>query len=138
MGDFAVAHQPVITILPDGTNLNVTAVVSDDRRSVRLQLVPFFSQVTDIETFTFDGSTTTDVSTNSVLDDLLDVVDGGLGADLSDDEIQTTTQGITVQLPVLSFTTVSTVVSVPDGGTCLLYTSPSPRDRQKSRMPSSA
>ena len=31
----------------------------------------------------------------------------------------------------------------PDGeavvtGTCLLYTSPSPRDRQKSRMPSSA
>ena len=24
------------------------------------------------------------------------------------------------------------------GGTCLLYTSPSPRDRQKSRMPSSA
>ena len=25
-----------------------------------------------------------------------------------------------------------------DSGTCLLYTSPSPRDRQKSRMPSSA
>ena len=25
-----------------------------------------------------------------------------------------------------------------DGTTCLLYTSPSPRDRQKSRMPSSA
>ena len=27
---------------------------------------------------------------------------------------------------------------LPKGGTCLLYTSPSPRDRQKSRMPSSA
>ena len=27
---------------------------------------------------------------------------------------------------------------VIDPGTCLLYTSPSPRDRQKSRMPSSA
>ena len=26
----------------------------------------------------------------------------------------------------------------PDGVCCLLYTSPSPRDRQKSRMPSSA
>ena len=26
----------------------------------------------------------------------------------------------------------------PDFRTCLLYTSPSPRDRQKSRMPSSA
>ena len=28
--------------------------------------------------------------------------------------------------------------AVLDAGTCLLYTSPSPRDRQKSRMPSSA
>ena len=27
---------------------------------------------------------------------------------------------------------------IPDSHTCLLYTSPSPRDRQKSRMPSSA
>ena len=27
---------------------------------------------------------------------------------------------------------------LPGVGTCLLYTSPSPRDRQKSRMPSSA
>ena len=26
----------------------------------------------------------------------------------------------------------------PDGGTCLLYTSPSPRDTERSRMPSSA
>ena len=30
------------------------------------------------------------------------------------------------------------VVLVPGGGTCLLYTSPSPRDRTRSRMPSSA
>ena len=29
-------------------------------------------------------------------------------------------------------------LEVAQGGTCLLYTSPSPRDRQKSRMPSSA
>lgn len=120
VGDFAVAHQPVITILPDGTNLNVTAVVSDDRRFVRLQLVPFFSQVTEVETFTFDGSTTTERTTNSVLDDLLDAVDGGANADSGDEEIVTTTQGITVQLPVLSFTSVNTVVSVPDGGTVLM------------------
>ena len=118
VGDFAVAHQPVITILPDGTNLNVTAVVSDDRRFVRLQLVPFFSQVTDVETFTFDGSTTTEQTTNSVLDNLLDAVDGT--ADLADEELETTTEGITVQLPVLSVTSINTVVSVPDGGTVLL------------------
>ena len=30
------------------------------------------------------------------------------------------------------------VQELPDIVTCLLYTSPSPRDRQKSRMPSSA
>ena len=32
----------------------------------------------------------------------------------------TTTSGITLQLPVISVTNVSTVVSVPDGGTVLL------------------
>ena len=31
-----------------------------------------------------------------------------------------------------------TAVIMVRGGVCLLYTSPSPRDRQKSRMPSSA
>ena len=31
-----------------------------------------------------------------------------------------------------------TATVVDRAGTCLLYTSPSPRDRQKSRMPSSA
>ena len=44
-------------------------------------------------------------------------------------------------------TTEAVVASIPEpenneqpgmGGICLLYTSPSPRDRQKSRMPSSA
>jgi general secretion pathway protein D len=119
VGDFAVAHQPIITILPDGTNLNVTAVVSDDRRFVRLQLVPFFTQVTDVDTFTFDGSTTTSQTSNSVLDNLLDAVDGGTRQ--QDEDSQTvTTQGITVQLPVLSTTSVNTVVSVPDGGTVLM------------------
>ena len=30
------------------------------------------------------------------------------------------------------------ILTAAEGGSCLLYTSPSPRDRQKSRMPSSA
>ena len=29
-------------------------------------------------------------------------------------------------------------IIIPESNSCLLYTSPSPRDRQKSRMPSSA
>ncbi len=119
VGDFAVAQQPVITLLPDGTNLNVQAVVSDDRRFVRLSLVPFFSQVTDVDEFTFDGSSTTERTTNSVLDTLLDAVDLN-GGDTADEELQTTVQGVTIQQPVISITTVSTVVSVPDGGTVLM------------------
>ena len=44
---------------------------------------------------------------------------------------------------VISFADVGHISSVVLGGlirasSCLLYTSPSPRDRQKSRMPSSA
>lgn len=116
VGDFAVAHQPVITILPDGTNLNVSAVVSNDRRSVRMTLVPQFTQIGDVQTFTFSGSQSTEVATNSLLDDLLDIAT----PDVSDDEVAVTTQGVTVQLPVIATTSVSTVVSVPDGGTILL------------------
>jgi len=116
VGDFAVAHQPVITILPDGTNLNVSAVVSNDRRSVRMTLVPQFTQIGDVQTFTFSGSQSTEVSTNSLLDDLLDIAN----PDDSDDEARVTTQGVTVQLPIIATTSVSTVVSVPDGGTILL------------------
>ena len=120
VGDFAVGQQPIITLIPDGTNLSVQATVSEDRRFVRLNLSPFFSEITDVQTFTFDGSTSTERSTDSVLDDLLDLVDGGTGADDDDDELVTETSGVTVQQPVVAFTSVNTVVSVPDGGTVLM------------------
>ena len=119
VGDFAVAHQPIITILPDGTNLNVTATVSSDRRSVSMSLVPFFSEVVEVQTFTFTGTTRTERSTNSLLDDLLDNLDPTT-ADEGLDEIQTVSEGVTIQLPVLATTSVNTVVSVPDGGTILM------------------
>src|SRR5678809_669207 len=46
-------------------------------------------------------------------------------------------QDATAQMALLQFMTCGRdKVAVPS--TCLLYTSPSPRDRQKSRMPSSA
>ena len=118
VGDFAVAHQPVITLLPDGTNMNVQAVVSADRQFVRLRLVPYFTQVTEVSEFTFNGSQEIERTTDSILDDLFDIVDGT--PDGGDEELLTSTTGITVQLPVLSSTNVSTVVSVPDGGTVLL------------------
>ena len=47
--------------------------------------------------------------------------------------------GVIVDFDLVDNGVYSTVtITALDGLTCLLYTSPSPRDRQKSRMPSSA
>ena len=122
VGDFAVAQQPIITLLPEGASLNVQAVVSNDRKSVRLTLVPFFSEIRNVDTFTFDGSVTTQRATDeNLIDDLLGAVAGvDPDPDANTTELTTTTEGVTIQLPTLGFTSVSTVVSVPDGGTVLL------------------
>lgn len=112
VGDFAAAHQPVVTVLSEGTSLSVQAVVSADRRFVRLTLVPFFTKIGNVETFTFSGKTTSNTGTTTVdpTDPTKKIVNGA----------QTTSEGTTVQLPSLAVTTVSTTVSVPDGGTVLL------------------
>jgi general secretion pathway protein D len=112
VGDFAAAQQPVIVVLNEGTTLNVQAVVSSDRRFCRLTLVPFFSRIGNVDTFTFEGTTTSDSGT---------VVTDPEGEATDDrDNVTETTQGTTVQLPTFIYTTVSTTVSVPDGGTVLL------------------
>ncbi len=49
----AAGYQPVITTLPEGTNMIATAVVSADRRYVRISVVPLFSSIGDVETFNF-------------------------------------------------------------------------------------
>ena len=63
VGDFAVGQMPVIVVLNEGTSLSVQAVVSSDRRFTRLTLVPFFSQVGQVDEFTFSGTTTTNSGT---------------------------------------------------------------------------
>ena len=50
----------------------------------------------------------------------------------------TTTNEITGTGYVAGGKTLTNVAPTSSGSVCLLYTSPSPRDRQKSRMPSSA
>ncbi|MCY2992662.1 MAG: general secretion pathway protein GspD [Planctomycetota bacterium] len=112
VGDFAAAHQPVVVVLNEGTSLSVQAVVSPDRRFVRLTLIPFFSSIGDVSTFTFSGRTTSDTGTTAVdpSDPTKKVQNGA----------QRVIEGTTVQLPTFNFTTVSTTVSVPDGGTVLL------------------
>jgi general secretion pathway protein D len=75
---------------------------------VRLTLVPFFSQIGEVEEFTFTGKKST--------------IRGDQDNDpnTDDEDIITIEEGTTVQLPTFAFTTVTTTVSVPDGGTVLL------------------
>jgi general secretion pathway protein D len=116
VGDFAAAQQPVIVVLSEGTFLTVQAVVSANRQYVRLTVVPFFSTIGHVDTFTFQGTkTTTKGSTSS------SNTGGNNGTTAANGNNETTTtEGITLQLPTFSFVSVSTTVSVPDGGTVLL------------------
>ena len=116
VGDFAAAQAPVIVVLAEGTTLSVQAVVSPDRRYVRLTLVPFFSEIRDVNEFTFEGSRT---STDDRTDSNEETAAGGT-ASSSSNNASSFTQGTTIQLPTFAFTTVTTTVSVPDGGTVLL------------------
>lgn len=112
VGDFAVAQQPVVVVLSEGTQLNVQAVVSDDKRFVRLTLNPTFTQINDVDTFTFEGSRRTTTSDETV--------DPATGEVTNQQGSQDVIVGTTVQQPVFANTSVSTTVSVPDGGTILL------------------
>ncbi|CAN5911389.1 hypothetical protein BH23PLA1_BH23PLA1_31280 [soil metagenome] len=94
----AVAFQPVIEQIPDGVTLNVTPVVTADRRYVRLTLAPTFTVIQGVDTFSFGAGA---------------VGGGGLGGGAAD-------LNTTIQQPILSTTTVITTVTVPDGGTVLL------------------
>ncbi|MGD0382783.1 MAG: hypothetical protein ABSA77_04615, partial [Thermoguttaceae bacterium] len=115
VGDFAAAEQPVIVVLSEGTSMSVQAVISNDRRFVRLTVVPFFSHIGTVNTFTFSGSTSTtsDTSTEGVQTT-------PNNSTKQNNIASTRVSGVTVQLPSYSFVSVTTTVSVPDGGTVLL------------------
>jgi general secretion pathway protein D len=115
VGDFAAAQQPVIVVLSEGTLLTVQAVVSDDRKYVRMTLSPFFSQIGDVDTFTFEGSETTSTSSSSSTSE-----DGDDTDESEEEDEEVIRSGTTVQLPTFQVITVNTTVSVPDGGTVLL------------------
>ena len=157
VGFFSTGFQPVIAVIPEGITLNVTAVVSADRRFVRLTVAPLFSNITDVFTFSFVGGSTGGggqggqggqqgqqgqgggqgqnggqfgigggVGTMQIMSALFTQQQqqgggqqgqggqqqgqGGAGSNLT----------VTVQQPVVEQVTVTTTVSVPDGGTVLL------------------
>jgi len=52
-GGRRVGFQPVITTLSEGVSMSAMAVVSGDRRYVRISTVPAFTAITDVFTFSF-------------------------------------------------------------------------------------
>ena len=119
VGDFAAAQQPVIIVLSQGTFMTVQAVISPDRRFVRLTVVPFFSTITAVNTFQFTGTTTTtsDQTRSGLFPNATNP--SKLWNNVGNNQTTSNT-GTTVQLPSFSYVTVTTTVSVPDGGTVLL------------------
>ena len=51
----AVGYQPVITTLPEGTNLEATAVISANRKYVRITSTPLFSGIGQVTTFNYSS-----------------------------------------------------------------------------------
>jgi hypothetical protein len=49
----AVGYRPVISQFPTGANMRGMAVISADRRYVRVSPSPFFSQITEVNTFNY-------------------------------------------------------------------------------------
>lgn len=120
VGDFAVAQQPVMTVINEGQFMTVQATASPDRKYVRMTVVPYFCKITDNDrTFKFEG--TDSVATNStsaskgssLLQSITDERE-------TNENAQVVRQGTTIQEPVTSSFSVSTTVNVPDGGTALL------------------
>ncbi len=53
VGFGAVGFTPQITVLPEGVSMTVQAVISADRRYVRLTVIPQFTAITDVQEFSF-------------------------------------------------------------------------------------
>ena len=51
VGRGAVGYQPVIQTLPEGASMSATAVISADRRYVRITTTPLFSGIGEVNTF---------------------------------------------------------------------------------------
>ena len=111
VGDFAVAQRPIIVVLSEGTQMNVQSVVSQDKRFVRMTLVPQFTRIESGEReFTFQGSRRSATGTT--------ILNNGVPGNRPNQE--DVIEGTTVQQPTFGQTSVTTTVSVPDGGTILL------------------
>ena len=112
VGDFAVAQRPIIVVLNEGTQMNVQSVVSQDKRFVRMTLVPQFTRIESADRqFTFQGRRSSQTGTS--------ILNPNSAQNVQNSQADVI-EGTTVQQPTLGTTSVQTTVSVPDGGTILL------------------
>jgi hypothetical protein len=51
----AVGFQPIVQVIPEGAIMGASAVISADRRYVRIGVNPVFNNITDVFTFSFFG-----------------------------------------------------------------------------------
>ncbi len=58
-----IGFAPVVRIIPEGATLAAQAVVSPDRRYVRMGISPTFSQIIDVAVFSFQGGANTNPAT---------------------------------------------------------------------------
>ena len=127
----SVGLQPQIQTLLDGIVMSVTAVISADRRYVRLGVSPQFTTISGVDTFTFQGGTGGQQGQGGGQQGggggqiggqgggLLGL--GGIGGQQGQQgQNNIFAPSISVQLPRQDIVTVLTTVSVPDGGTVLL------------------
>lgn len=149
VGQGGIGFQSVIGQALDGVTLQVNGVVSADRRYVRLSILPQFNQIIEMQTFTNVGGGAASggfggggggfggggggfgggggggqFGFGGIGGGFGGGGGGGFGGGGGGQQGQQGQQGGstagTLQLPVTSNLTVSTVVSVPDGGTVLL------------------
>ncbi len=98
IGPGAVAYTPNVSAINSGVQLQVTPVVSADRRYVRMTLTPTFNTVNGFSTYSSQTGA---------------VGGSGLGGGAA------TITG-TIQLPNTTTNFITTTVTVPDGGTVLM------------------
>lgn len=55
-GSAGPGYQPIITVLPEGVSMTAMAVITGDRRYVRMTLQPMFTAITDVQSFSFISS----------------------------------------------------------------------------------
>lgn len=73
----SVGYRPVISLLPEGRTMSVNAVISADRKYVRITALPFFSQVGNVTEFAVGspGIGTLEVVTEVYVDEFGNVRD---------------------------------------------------------------